>query len=937
MTRLGMDELGWRPVDHETGDGESRVTAGETVLALRWPRLVVAAPEEQSHIAQWRLIPGGSLADRTDEEAGLRAGYFETDLDDTTWYAASRVNEVGFGFPTWEGESYAGYLWYRTRIARPAGNGPLAVTLGSPLERRRLAWRVFADGAEVTARPVEAGMVTVDLPDGDDDLLIAVQLRVEPVFGADRVREREGWRSVDKYCYQTVHRAGAFTVLDAVDAVRDADRLTLTYPGGVTATVTYEATDDLVRQRLTLAGDGPWISQVLLAEQAVDGADYHAEGAWALWGRHFQAATHPAAVTYRGESGPVSAFWPGRRIGAGRELSAPDVVVGIGPTDSGEANVRAVFERIGRERTPYRIYDPYGWYQISHANEPKIELSDAMMGDIDSLVDRLAGAGATFDAISLDCGWNDPDDLARFNPATFADGPASVQATVKRHGLDLILWVSPSDGARAFRHEIGLHNPGVEAALAGNAAFPWRLCPAAEPWRAQFRDALLHHVTVTGATGFKVDGTELWCVNPAHDHASGIHSLYATTEALIDTFEAVIAAGGPFLMLYWGLRSPWWLRYGATLWERDYLVEAAGPSGVPAWNVRLGVASSQDVGQQSYWSTIPAHQQDSLGVWISTTLWASRQGAAQWEDGQVLDVARGSLLNQVWGDLRMAGDDRLAAQFALEERRRPELTGSGRPVGRAWIDEAYGYAWSSDAGTWVVLSRPGATGTVELEVPAGRRGVHLDYVTEGATARATLDGGVLRVAQSGGSVAAFYLSTEDGPASAGEEPFVPSTYSWTRTAQRRDAPDENRVKAAYLGRAPQIATWMKGENPDELTLERILPCVPAVDRTLETVERQWSGEVEVDTDRRCAVVTSAVRDGAAWHHDRLHELVDVRLEVDGTPVEPDRWPDFHHEQAGSWSSVVDTFTLPAGRHTVRATVRTLLPDTVGSVTQLWVR
>jgi hypothetical protein len=130
---------------------------------------------------------------------------------------------------------------------------------------------------------------------------------------------------------------------------------------------------------------------------------------------------------------------------------------------------------------------------------------------------------------------------------------------------------------------------------------------------------------------------------------------------------------------------------------------------------------------------------------------------------------------------------------------------------------------------------------------------------------------------------------------------------------------------------------MKGENPDALPLERIVPGVPAVDRVLETVERDWLGALAVDADRRCALVTRVVRDGAAWHHDRLHELVDVRLEVDGTPVEPDRWPSFHHEQAGSWSSVVDTFTVPVGRHTVRATVRTLLPDTVGSDTNLWVR
>ncbi|BCB76764.1 hypothetical protein Pflav_031740 [Phytohabitans flavus] len=96
-------------------------------------------------------------------------------------------------------------------------------------------------------------------------------------------------------------------------------------------------------------------------------------------------------------------------------------------------------------------------------------------------------------------------------------------------------------------------------------------------------------------------------------------------------------------------------------------------------------------------------------------------------------------------------------------------------------------------------------------------------------------------------------------------------------------------------------------------------------------------EIEVGAESQCALVTSATREGAAWHNDRLHELVTVALEVNGAPVAPDRWPYFHHEQAGSWSSTVDTFTLPAGRYTIRATVRSLLPHTVDASTALWVR
>ncbi len=42
--------------------------------------------------------------------------HYARDLDDSTWYTSARINDVTFGFPTWEGSAYRGYLWYRTRV-----------------------------------------------------------------------------------------------------------------------------------------------------------------------------------------------------------------------------------------------------------------------------------------------------------------------------------------------------------------------------------------------------------------------------------------------------------------------------------------------------------------------------------------------------------------------------------------------------------------------------------------------------------------------------------------------------------------------------------------------------------------------------------------------------------------------------------------------------
>ncbi len=57
----------------------------------------------------------------------------------------------------------------------------------------------------------------------------------------------------------------------------------------------------------------------------------------------------------------------------------------------------------------------------------------------------------------------------------------------------------------------------------------------------------------------------------------------------------------------------------------------------------------------------------------------------------------------------------------------------------------------------------------------------------------------------------------------------------------------------------------------------------------------------------------------------LHRIVTTTITVDGQEVDAERWPTFPHQQAGGWSSVVDTFRLPAGDHTVEVEATGALP------------
>jgi hypothetical protein len=93
----------------------------------------------------------------------------------------------------------------------------------------------------------------------------------------------------------------------------------------------------------------------------------------------------------------------------------------------------------------------------------------------------------------------------------------------------------------------------------------------------------------------------------------------------------------------------------------------------------------------------------------------------------------------------------------------------------------------------------------------------------------------------------------------------------------------------------------------------------------------------LDDAAQIAVVSAVSRWGSAWHNDMLHELVAVAITVDGQEVTAERWPTFPHQQAGGWSSVVDTVALPAGDHTVEVTVDAGLPASVDLTLHLWAR
>jgi hypothetical protein len=162
-------------------------------------------------------------------------------------------------------------------------------------------------------------------------------------------------------------------------------------------------------------------------------------------------------------------------------------------------------------------------------------------------------------------------------------------------------------------------------------------------------------------------------------------------------------------MHYWGPRSPWWLEYGDTLFEPGLQIEAAHPSGSPALYARDSVTIGLD--QAHRWAEdIPSLGKDSLGVWLSRWNWNSSIGKERWQEGFVMDMARGSLLAQPWSDDGSLSDLERGqlADFIALLKTRPDCFGNPRPVlGDPWKHEPYGAVCGDGDRAFLVLNNYG--------------------------------------------------------------------------------------------------------------------------------------------------------------------------------------------------------------------------------------
>ena len=188
-----------------------------------------------------------------------------------------------------------------------------------------------------------------------------------------------------------------------------------------------------------------------------------------------------------------------------------------------------------------------------------------------------------------------------------------------------------------------------------------------------------------------------------------------------------------YIMWYWGLRSPFFLLHGDSVFDKQLKMEASNTGDYPTLFLRDGVTLVLDQGAQ-FAKFVPPMCTDSLGVFITDTWFANSMRKERWRENAIMDLGRGNLLfPQIWGDLNSFSEDDVAFLARIQRVAKQNETlffKQKRILGDPWKNEVYGYAYFEGAHGLIFMNnadfqaRPISLKlgeTLGLKAPAGSR------------------------------------------------------------------------------------------------------------------------------------------------------------------------------------------------------------------------
>ncbi len=693
------------------------------------------AAERRIGISGWKFARSQEVDGPPAEEAGLRAGFARSDFDDSSWTAVMTPN--GDFAPR------TGYAWVRRHLKLPDSDRgkPAFITMGGfgLFDFRHL--QIFLNGEPLGSRDPSrrrAGPLTVAVQPGadayrllrfGDENVIALQLgRYENRLARlDAVDPEHRWDLSRFYWPPTFEQTIAiggdritpkWKVTDVCDQSHaDLGQIAITLASkepSLEATVTYRwsADDSVLRKFVRIRNTGDQSCKILdvrlgnyhtgmKTTEGEQGHPVYADSAF------FFGVAHPAGWS-TGEDGEILLHHhPGVAIAPGKEIECFETVYGV--SKSGEIeeaftdHIRSRMRRVIRGHDhPYAFFEPFG----SDGEKDKYDArEDRLLPSLAALETFLCETGCRFDAWTIEF-WEDlHGDRSAPDRVRFPNGFQKIRQSLARMGTSLGLWLDITGPDQSIGK-----NPAIAPTLNSDPAFGTErntMCLATEPMPELHREAFARHLR-DGVRLFKFDGYWAACRNNAHAHLPGIYATEAIDSAFIATLKEMDAAcPEAFFQLYGGYHSPWWLLHADTIFESGIQMEAATPGPWPTLYARDGVTRVLDQARVYSGEDVPALGKDSLGVWLSDWRWDSQIRSERWEEGFVMDLARGSLLAQPWCDVaRLSSEERRhMANFIALLREYPKCFDRTRLIlGSPWKPEPYGWCGTDGHRAFIAIN-----------------------------------------------------------------------------------------------------------------------------------------------------------------------------------------------------------------------------------------
>jgi hypothetical protein len=704
--------------------------------------------QQRFELVDWTQATGGAADEHPDEEKGFAAEYYRPDFNDLNWTLTASPWELNNGAAgsTVNIPNPSGYNWFRHRLILPgdARGRTISIVLGGCGLYDFGNQRIFLNGKLIGEREIEQQWEEPGLYRLTPDQEAYEHLR----FGNGNwnVIAVQAWncfdnrprhlRKMDSRKWFRPSRElrlmeHAVTVGEAfvdvpllkvtgidVQSEGTEGRLRLaveTSLPSLAASLWYEwsADEPALRKWLELENTTRpgLLLEVNLGSYPVDLPATEGFRGFPVYlnDEMFFSVAHPAGVAQGGYGSVRMCHFPGRQLWPGENFTSKQAVIGFAETGGALQSFHDyIIRRSPRKQESLVKWNGFGaawarkaWISPLEENWQTVDTpsEETMMLQLDKMEELQESLGLSFDYFWIDHGWRCPEVMPWLNgqeyngqlrssmlvlsPTGWPNGPGRMVQRIEGLGMRLGLWLA-----------------------AGHAE-----CCSLADTQQLWRNAMKRHIQENNVAGFKFDGMVNRCWSTDHNHLPGKYSIEMGADGKINFYNyARQLKPDIFLMFYYGHDSPWWLLWGDTLYDSGVAMEAASPSSVPTlMSIRESVAIGLDQCLR-FDADVPPQGKDSLGTWLSKSLWNNSIGPEHWLPALVLDISRGSAIANPWADLNVdirPDEYPVLAHLTRLLKSSPDCFLNTKPVlGSPWREEPYGYLGSNGRRAFLTVNNP---------------------------------------------------------------------------------------------------------------------------------------------------------------------------------------------------------------------------------------